>query len=116
MIRLEQGLTALKARGIVPQNLRTIGQDYGALIALVVLILFNLIFTKQFTSVIAITDLLVHVTPTLILGVGMTLVIATGGIDISVGSIMGLTANYLASIISCLAPPLRSPSPWLLRH
>jgi ribose transport system permease protein len=100
MIRLEQGLTALKARGIVPQNLRTIGQDYGALIALVVLILFNLIFTKQFTSVIAITDLLVHVTPTLILGVGMTLVIATGGIDISVGSIMGLTGILTYLIFS----------------
>ena len=81
MIRLEQGLTALKARGLVPHNLRTLGQDYGAMIALVVLILFNLIFTRQFNSVIAVTDLLVHLTPTLILGVGMTLVIATGGID-----------------------------------
>ncbi|GHO97164.1 sugar ABC transporter permease [Reticulibacter mediterranei] len=100
MIRLEQGLTALKARGIVPQNLRTIGQDYGALIALVVLILFDLIFTRQFNSVIAITDLLVHVTPTLILGVGMTLVIATGGIDISVGSIMGLTGILTYLIFS----------------
>jgi galactofuranose transport system permease protein len=100
MIRLEQGLTALKARGIVPQNLRTIGQDYGALIALVVLILFDLIFTRQFNSVIAITDLLVHVTPTLILGVGMTLVIATGGIDISVGSIMGLTGILTYQIFS----------------
>jgi ribose/xylose/arabinose/galactoside ABC-type transport system permease subunit len=100
MIRLEQGLTALKERGIVPRNLRTIGQDYGAMIALIVLIIFNLIFTRQFTSVIAITDLLVHVTPTLILGVGMTLVIATGGIDISVGSIMGLTGILTYQIFS----------------
>jgi ribose transport system permease protein len=100
MIRLEQGLTALKARGLVPHNLRTLGQDYGALIALVVLILLNLIFTRQFNSVIAVTDLLVHVTPTLILGVGMTLVIATGGIDISVGSIMGLTGILTYLIFS----------------
>lgn len=100
MIRLEQGLTALKERGIVPHNLRTIGQDYGAMIALIVLIIFNLFFTRQFTSVIAITDLLVHVTPTLILGVGMTLVIATGGIDISVGSIMGLTGILTYQIFS----------------
>ncbi len=100
MIRLEQRLTALKARGILPQNLRTIGQDYGALIALVVLIIFNLIFTKQFNSVIAITDLLVHVTPTLIVAVGMTLVIATSGIDISVGSIMGLTGILTYLIFS----------------
>ncbi len=100
MIRLEQGLTALKERGIVPHNLRTIGQDYGAMIALIVLIIFNLFFTRQFTSAIAITDLLVHVTPTLILGVGMTLVIATGGIDISVGSIMGLTGILTYQIFS----------------
>ncbi len=100
MIRFDQRLSALKARGFLPQELRTIGQDYGALIALIVLILFNLIFTRQFNSVIAITDLLVHVTPTLILGVGMTLVIATGGIDISVGSIMGLTGVLTYLIFS----------------
>ncbi len=100
MIRLEQRLTALKARGLLPQNLLNIGQDYGAFIALVLLIIFDLIFTRQFNSVIAITDLLVHVTPTLILGVGMTLVIATGGIDISVGSIMGLTGILTYLIFS----------------
>lgn len=100
MIRLEQRLTALKGRRIGSLDWRNIGQDYGALIALVVLIIFNLIFTKQFSSVIAITNLLVHVTPTLILGVGMTLVIATGGIDISVGSIMGLTGILTYLIFS----------------
>ncbi len=100
MIRLEQRFTTLKERGVLPRDLRTIGQNYGALIALVVLILFNLLFTRQFNSVIAITDLLVHVTPTLILGVGMTLVIATGGIDISVGSIMGLTGILTYLIFS----------------
>jgi ribose/xylose/arabinose/galactoside ABC-type transport system permease subunit len=98
MIRLEQSLTALKARR--PQDLRAIGQDYGAVIALGLLIIFNLFFTRQFSSVIAITNLLVHVAPTLILGVGMTLVIATGGIDISVGSIMGLTGILTYLIFS----------------
>jgi ribose transport system permease protein len=96
MIRLEQRLTALKT----PQNWRAIIQDNGALIALVILILFNLVFTKQFNSVIAITDLLVHVTPTLIVAVGMTLVIATGGIDISVGSVMGLVGILTYQIFS----------------
>jgi ribose transport system permease protein len=100
MIRLEQRLSTLKERGVIPKNISNIGQDYGALIALVVLILFNLIFTKQFSSTITITDLLVHVTPTLILSVGMTLVIATGGIDISVGSIMGLTGILTYLIFS----------------
>ena len=96
MMRLEQRLTALR----LPRDIRNIGQDYGALIALVALIIFNLIFTRQFNSVISITDLLVHVAPTLILGVGMTLVIATGGIDISVGSVMGLTGILTYLIFS----------------
>src|SRR5258707_1420583 len=100
MMRLEQGVATLRGRGLWPRDPRTIGQTYGALIALVVLIIFNLIFTKQFNSVIAITNLLVHVTPTLILGVGMTLVMATGGIDISVGSIMGLTGILTDLIFS----------------
>jgi ribose/xylose/arabinose/galactoside ABC-type transport system permease subunit len=99
MMRLEQRLTAFKGRS-GSQSFGTIGQNYGALIALVVLIIFNLIFTKQLNSVIAITNLLVHVTPTLILGVGMTLVIATGGIDISVGSVMGLTGILTYMIFS----------------
>src|SRR5450432_913541 len=99
MMRLEQRLTAFKGRS-GSQSFGTIGQNYGALIALVVLIIFNLIFTKQLNSVIAITNLLVHVTPTLILGVGMTLVIATGGIDISVGSVMGLTGILTYLIFS----------------
>jgi galactofuranose transport system permease protein len=90
MIRFEQGLTALKERGVLPRDLRNIWQDYGALIGLIVLIIFNLLFTREFNSVIAVTNLLVHVTPILIVAIGMTLVIATGGIDISVGAIMGL--------------------------
>jgi len=100
MIRLEQRFTSFKARVAEPWDIRAITQDYGALIALVVLMLFDLIFTRQFSSVIAITNLLVHVTPTLIIAIGMTLVIATGGIDISVGSIMALTAELTYLIFS----------------
>lgn len=100
MIRLEQRFAALRERGLLPRSWRTAGQNYEVLIALVVLIIFNLIFTRQFNSLISITDLLVHVTPTLILAVGMTLVVATGGIDISVGSIMGLTGILTYLIFS----------------
>ncbi len=100
MIRLEQRFAALRERGLWSRDWRAIGQNYGALIALVVLIIFNLFFTRQFSSVIAVTNLLVHVTPTLILGVGMTLVVATGGIDISVGSIIGLTGILTYLIFS----------------
>ncbi|HEY0752792.1 MAG TPA: hypothetical protein VGD98_02340 [Ktedonobacteraceae bacterium] len=53
MIRIEERLSNLKARGLLPRKLDSIGQNYGAAIALVILIIFNLIFTRQFSSVIA---------------------------------------------------------------
>lgn len=99
-MQVKQSIGTLKTRITHPGSMRNIGQDYGALIALVLLILFNLIFTHQFSSVIAVTNLLVHVTPTLIVAIGMTLVIATGGIDISVGSIMAITGVLTYLIFS----------------
>lgn len=100
MMGLEQRWTALRARGNWLFKLSRWIQGYEALVALVILIIFNLIFTRQLDSLISITDLLVHVTPTLILAIGMTLVIATGGIDISVGSVMGLTGILTYLIFS----------------
>ena len=38
-------------------------------------------------------DILVHGSPTMILAIGMTLVIATGGVDLSVGAIMAISAS-----------------------
>ncbi len=96
----ELSFSTLRTRIFQSRDLRSITQDYGALIALVVLIIFDSLFTRQFNSVIAITNLLVHVTPTLIIAIGMTLVIATGGIDISVGSIVAFTGLTTYMIFS----------------
>ena len=38
-------------------------------------------------------DILVHGSPTMILAIGMTMVIATGGIDLSVGAVMAISAS-----------------------
>ncbi len=100
MISVTQSVASLRARITNGHDLRTIVQDYGALIALIVLSIFDLFFTRQLSSVIALTNLLLHVTPTLIVAVGMTLVIATGGIDISVGSIIAMTGLVMYMIFS----------------
>ena len=63
-----------------------------ALVAVIVLLLFNALFTEHFLSVGTFNALLTQVATTVILGVGMTLVIATGGIDLSVGSLMAIAA------------------------
>ena len=70
----------------------------GVLIALVALIGFNLAFTPHFLSWQTFNVNLTQVCNIVIVGVGMTLVIGTGGIDLSVGSLMAI-AGALAPII-----------------
>jgi len=71
---------------------------YGTLIALVLLIVFNLIFTRNFATWQTLNVNLTQVCTIVIVAVGMTMVIATGGIDLSVGSIMAI-AGALAPMI-----------------
>jgi ribose/xylose/arabinose/galactoside ABC-type transport system permease subunit len=75
-------------RAAVP--VRLLFQDHGALIALVALFLFNAFFTDGFLSMQSMRVNLSQVATIVIVGVGMTLVIATGGIDLSVGSLMAI--------------------------
>jgi galactofuranose transport system permease protein len=92
-------------RLVVPQRLRGVGQTYGALIALLLLILFNVLFTRNFLSLQTLYINLTQVGTIVIVAVGMTLVIATGGIDLSVGSLMAI-AGALAPLIFLGTLPL----------
>jgi galactofuranose transport system permease protein len=74
------------------------GAQYGTLIALILLIVFNLIFTRNFATLQTLNVNLTQVCTIVIVATGMTLVIATGGIDLSVGSIMAI-AGALAPLI-----------------
>jgi galactofuranose transport system permease protein len=71
---------------------------YGTLVALALLILFNLAFTPNFATWQTLNVNLTQVCAIVIVGVGMTLVIATGGIDLSVGSLMAIS-GALAPLI-----------------
>ena len=63
---------------------------YGVFIAVVLLILFNLAVTPHFATMQTLSVNLTQVCTIVIVGVGMTLVIATGGIDLSVGALMAI--------------------------
>jgi ribose/xylose/arabinose/galactoside ABC-type transport system permease subunit len=83
---------------------------YGALAALVLLLAFNMIFTTNFAAIDNFRNILVQVTPTMLVAIGMTFVITTGGIDLSVGSVMAIasavaavTLDYNAGIAILLA-------------
>jgi ribose/xylose/arabinose/galactoside ABC-type transport system permease subunit len=69
---------------------------YGAAAALVLLILANVFLTTNFADVNNFSNILVQVTPTMLVAIGMTFVIATGGIDLSVGSLMAIASAVAA--------------------
>src|ERR687889_1958991 len=70
---------------------------YGALAALVLLLLLNSVFTTNFFDFNNFRNILLQVAPTVLVAVGMTLVIATGGIDLSVGSVMAIASAVAAT-------------------
>ncbi len=64
---------------------------HGALIALGLLVLVNLAITPNFASRQTLNVNLTQVATIVIVATGMTLVIATGGIDLSVGALMAIS-------------------------
>src|SRR5918997_1928169 len=70
-------------------------RDHGVYPALALLVLFNLAFTPHFATVANLRLQLVQVVPIAIVALGMALVVATKGIDLSVGSVMALSAAVL---------------------
>ncbi len=80
----------------------------GPLIALAVLLAFNAAFTTGFANLEmrdgrlygAIVDILKNGSPVMLLSIGLTCVIALGGIDLSVGSVMALSAAAAAKLIT----------------
>lgn len=88
---------------------REASQRYGALVALVALLLFNALFTPNFLTAQTAIINLTQVAPVVIVAVGMTLVVATGGIDLSVGALMAIAGALAPIIFLGRAPLLDSP-------
>ena len=89
---------------------RDFAQTYSGLIALALLILYNAIFNAgAFLTVNAMRVNLTQVAEIVIVAVGMTFVIATGGIDLSVGSMMAIAGVVASSILLTDAAPWNVP-------
>jgi galactofuranose transport system permease protein len=73
---------------------------YAAVVALVVLVLANAIFTPNFATSSNLWNVLLQVSTVVLAGIGMTLVIATGGIDLSVGSVMAIAGAVAAVMLN----------------
>lgn len=85
----------------------------GTLLALLALIIINIIITPNFLQLQTLYINLTQVATIAIVALGMTLVIASGGIDLSVGSIMALS-GALAPYIFLSAFGVNSPTIGLL--
>ncbi|GIF51455.1 sugar ABC transporter permease [Asanoa ferruginea] len=70
-------------------------QDFGVYAAVLVLLLFNALFTDNFLDLANLRTQLVQVAPVVIVALGMALVIGSEGIDLSVGSVMALAAAVI---------------------
>jgi simple sugar transport system permease protein/ribose transport system permease protein len=73
--------------------------EFAALGALVILLLANSLFTAQFATMGNLWNVLLQVSTVMLAAVGMTFVIATGGVDLSVGSTMAISAALGAVLI-----------------
>ncbi|GAA3153244.1 ABC transporter permease [Planomonospora alba] len=80
-------------------------QEYGVYAAVVALFAFNAVFTPHFLAADNFRTQLVQVAPIVIVSLGMALVIGTEGIDLSVGSVMALTASVVALYLGYGALP-----------
>ena len=67
----------------------------GVYVAFIVLVIFNLIVTPNFASVVTVSTLLITVSPIILVSLGVALAIGTEGIDLSVGSVMALASAFL---------------------
>ena len=109
MAKIDQTSIAGRAPSEGRWRLRDAGQTYGALAALVLLLLYNIIFTSNFLSAQTLYVNLTQVATIVIVATGMTLVIATGGIDLSVGSLMAIAGALAPLIFLSTTPPFSDP-------
>jgi galactofuranose transport system permease protein len=70
-------------------------RERGVYVVFAALVLFNVIYTPNYATKGTLTGTLIQVTPVLLVSLGLTLVIATGGIDISIGAVMAIATAII---------------------
>jgi len=73
-------------------------RKYGTYVFFVALIALNAIFTPNFLSTETLVNTLKQAFPMILVALGMTLIMSSGGIDISVGAIMAISAAVAARL------------------
>jgi ribose transport system permease protein len=84
----------------VPQRIFRLPREIGILGALAFMVLVLAVFIPQFRDLQNIVNITRNFSFVGIVAMGMTLVILTGGIDLSVGSVWGMTAVIVAFLLT----------------
>ncbi len=95
-------MTSVPAAGGSTRWRNFLRQSYGLIQALAVLILLVVVislFSPRFLTIINITNLMAQMGVNLIVAAGMTVVMISGEFDISVGSVVALTAAVSATLM-----------------
>ena len=72
---------------------------FQSLLALVVMVVVLSFASEQFLTIPNLRNILLQISVNLCLSIGMTLIILTGGIDLSVGAILGLSGAVAAGLL-----------------
>ena len=75
------------------------GPEYAALGVLILLVLVNAVITPNFATASNLWNVLLQLSTVMLTAIGMTFVIATGGVDLSVGSTMAV-AGAIAAVLA----------------
>lgn len=85
------------------------GQELGIFLVFVAMMLFFSIFSDRFFTPVNLTNILLNFSWTAIAAFGATMVIITGGIDLSAGSVMALSGLATAMLIAPDYSPFMGP-------
>jgi len=83
-------------------NVKRIAHDYTMPLFLLCLFVISMIFVPRFAEVGNLINVLMQITINALIATGMTFVILTGGIDLSVGSVAALTGIISSTIINTM--------------
>ena len=87
---------------------RGVGQVVSVTIALIVMVIVFGLLNPSFWGANNMTNLLRQVVPILIIGIGQSYVLITAGIDLSIGSVAGMSCMMSATLMSTA-----HMNPWL---
>lgn len=91
----EGGLKMVQSRKVQDILIRN-----SSLVFLLLLLVFNVLFTNGFVSIQTLWNMVIQIAPVVLVALGMTFVISSGGIDISVGSAMAISGMLVVQLLT----------------